>query len=156
MSGLIDTHAHLFLKEFDNDRDETVSRAQENGIEKIVLPNVDLSTIQDMINLSNKFPQICKPAIGIHPSSITKSYKEDLKKIVDLASQKQFCAIGEIGIDLYWDKTYKNEQIKAFEFQINLALENKLPVIIHNRDAFDEIMQVLNNFNGLGLTGIFH
>ncbi len=151
-----DTHAHLFLEEFNKDLDEIIDRALKNGINNIVLPNVDLTTINEMNKVCEAYPNLCHPTIGIHPSSIKKSYKDDLKKTEELFKTGKYIAIGEIGIDLYWDKTYKKEQIEAFHYQINLALKNNLPIIIHNRKSFNEIIEVLNNYKNSNLKGIFH
>lgn len=151
-----DTHAHLYLKEFNDDLDNTIDRALKIGINNIVLPNVDLSTINEMNKVSEAYPNLCHPTIGIHPSSIKEKYIDDLKKIEEIFKLGKYIAIGEIGIDLYWDKTYNKEQIEAFDYQINLALKNNLPIIIHNRKAFNEIIEVLNNYPNSNLKGIFH
>ena len=153
---LVDTHTHLYLPEFDNDRDEVINRAIREGIEKICLPNIDTWSVKPMMDLVNKYPDFCFPMIGLHPTSVRKNYRDILKKIREYLLIENFIAIGEIGIDLYWDKTYKEEQIKAFREQITLATDNHLPVVIHIRESFDEILQILDEFKPYFPKGIFH
>jgi TatD DNase family protein len=152
----IDSHAHLFLPEFDNDRNQLINQAVSNGIIKIVLPNIDYSTIEPLTELCDKFPLICYPTLGLHPTSVNSEYKTQLKKIFAFIPYIKSIAIGEIGIDLYWDKTYISEQREAFEYQINLAKELNLPIIIHCRDAFDEIISILDKYRSGLPSGVFH
>ncbi len=153
---LIDTHTHLYLPEFNKDRHEVVERAILQGVGKMFLPNIDSRSINPMLTLANAYPHQCFPMIGLHPSSVRKNYEEELHIIRKWLTKRTFYAIGETGIDLYWDKTYLPEQILAFKAQVNLAKEHKLPVIIHSRESFEEIFSILDELNNDQLTGIFH
>ncbi len=152
----IDTHTHLFLPEFKNDRTEVLNRVRENNISKLFLPNVDTETISDLKDLSNKYPDLCYPLMGLHPGSVKDDYEKQLYLIEKELRGNKYYGIGEIGIDLYWDKKYKKEQIKVFEIQIEWAKEMKLPIVIHLRNAFDEVIGIVNKHNSEKLTGIFH
>ncbi|MCD6565554.1 MAG: TatD family hydrolase [Bacteroidales bacterium] len=152
----IDTHSHLYLPEFDNDRNEVINRAIREGIEKICLPNIDTRSIKPMMDVVNKYPDFCFPMIGLHPTSVKKNYMDELNKVKENLLKENFIAIGEIGIDLFWDKTYKKEQMKAFREQIGLAIDNHLPVVIHIRESFDEVFQILEEFKPGYPKGIFH
>ena len=153
---LIDTHTHLYLPEFDADRDEVVNRAAGNGISKMLLPNIDKNSVKQMLDLVSRYPGICFPMTGLHPTSVKEDYLSQLETLENLITENKIIAIGEIGIDLYWDKTFLKEQIISFRQQIRFALQNKLPVVIHSRDAFPEVFSVLDEFNGEKLTGVFH
>jgi TatD DNase family protein len=153
---LIDTHAHLYLPEFDADRDEVVNRATANGISKMLLPNIDIDSVKQMLDLVSRYPGICLPMMGLHPTSVKEDYLSQLDNLEKLITENKIIAIGEIGIDLYWDKTFLKEQIISFRRQIKFALQNKLPVVIHSRDAFPEVFSVLAEFNDDKLTGVFH
>lgn len=152
---LVDTHAHIYLHHFQNDLDEAIIRAKQTHVHKIILPNIDRSTIEPMLDLSEKFPEFFFPTIGLHPGSVKDNYSNELKVIENAARSKTFFAIGEIGIDCYWDTTFLKEQIDAFEFQLDLARQLELPVIIHCRDSFDLIIQSLEKFKGK-IRGVFH
>ncbi len=152
----VDTHSHLYLPEFDNDRDEVINRAIRDGIEKICLPNIDTRSVKPMMVLVNKYPDFCFPMMGLHPTSVKKNYRDILKKVREYLHKENFIAIGEIGIDLYWDNTYRKEQMKAFREQITLAIDNQLPVVIHIRESFDEVFQILDEFKPDYPKGIFH
>ena len=153
---LIDTHTHLFLPEFDTDRDQVISNAVENGVEKIFLPNVDQSTISGLEKMVKKYPDFCFPLMGLHPTSVNENFMDEIKEVENFIQNNKVYGIGEIGIDLYWDKTYKNEQEEAFRYQIDLAKRNNLPIVIHARDSFDEIFNVMNDVMDENLSGIFH
>jgi TatD DNase family protein len=153
---LIDTHTHLYLPEFDTDRDEVVSRAIGNGIVKMLLPNIDLQSVEQMLSVVNRYPGICYPMTGLHPTSVKSDYTTQLDKLENLFNKQIFVAIGEIGIDLYWDKSLLKEQIISFRRQIAFAHDNCLPVVIHSRDAFPEVFSVLDEFKGKKLKGVFH
>ncbi len=153
---LIDTHTHLFLPEFDSDRNQVIDNARENGIERVLLPNVDSSTIEPLLSLVNKYPDFCFPMMGLHPTSVKENFREELNKVEDWLNKRKFYAIGEIGIDLYWDKTFKNEQEEAFRYQIDLAKKYNLPIIIHARESFDEIFRIMNEVIDDKLKGVFH
>jgi TatD DNase family protein len=153
---LIDTHTHLYLKEFDSDRDEVVNRAVSSGIVKMLLPNIDLESVDKMLSAESRYPGICYSMIGLHPTSVKEDYLLQLEKLEAIASNRRFVAVGEIGIDLYWDKTFLNEQIIAFRRQIVFALENRLPVVIHSRESFPEVFSVLDEFKNKNLRGVLH
>jgi TatD DNase family protein len=154
--NLIDTHSHLYLPEFDNDRDETVKNALSAGISAMLLPNIDIQSVAPMMSAVNRFNGICFPMIGLHPTSVKEDWEQQFDEITKLLSLNSFIAIGEIGIDLYRDKTYIAEQINVFRQQLSLAIDNDLPVAIHSRNAFPEIFSVLGEFSGKNLRGVFH
>jgi TatD DNase family protein len=153
---LIDTHTHIYLPEFDSDRDTAVTRALENDIEKLLMPNIDISSIGAMLNTEAKFPGICHSMVGLHPTSVKEDYLDQLDKLEALSSEHKFIAIGEIGIDLYWDKTFIKEQLYSLRRQIAFAIEKRLPVVIHSRESFPEVFSVLDEFKGTGMKGVLH
>lgn len=153
---LTDTHAHLYLEQFDNDRAEMVGRAMAKGVKYMMLPNIDSGSIGPMMQLAEAFPGNCFPMIGLHPTSVRENYTEELSIIRDWAKRGAFCAIGEMGIDLYWDKSFFAEQQEAFRFQVRLALEHDLPIVIHARNSFEEIFQLLDEFRDSRPRGVFH
>lgn len=153
---LIDTHTHIYLPEFNSDRDETVRRAVKSGVVKLLMPNIDIDSASQMLSVENNFPGICYPMIGLHPTSVKEDYVSQLDKLEDLANTNRFYAIGEIGIDLYWDKSSLKEQILAFRRQIAFALKKGLPVVIHSRNSFSEVFKALEEFTGSGLQGVLH
>ena len=152
----IDTHTHLYLPEFDTDRDEVVSRAVSNGIVQMLLPNIDIYSVDQMLAAVNRYAGICYPMTGLHPTSVKTDYLLQLDKLEQLFDKQKFIAIGEIGIDLFWDKSFLAEQIISFRRQIAFAIENGLPVVIHSRDAFPEVFTVLDEFKDKELRGVFH
>lgn len=153
---LVDTHTHLYLPEFDADRDEVINRATGNGISKMLLPNIDLDSVEPMLSAVARYPGICFPMAGLHPTSVKEDYMAQIDVIEGLLHKHNFVAIGEIGIDLYWDKTFREEQLIALRRQIALAISNNLPVVVHSRDAFPEVFSVLEEFTGKGLKGVLH
>jgi TatD DNase family protein len=152
----IDTHAHLYLDAFDADRKEMIARSIENGVIKMLLPNIDTDSIIPMLELCRQFPENCFPMIGLHPTSVKEDYKTQLSVMESLLNEEKFVAIGEIGIDLYWDKTFINEQKDAFKTQLRWAKQKNLPVAIHTREAFPLIIDLVEEEAGEGLTGVFH
>lgn len=154
--NFIDTHTHLFLEHFNGDLDKTIQAAIEKGIDKFILPNIDSSSIDDIFRLVKKYPENCLPVMGLHPTSVNENYKEELDIVAKWLKEEKFYAIGETGIDLYWDKTFLKEQIEAFEVQLQLAKEMDLPIIIHVRDSFDEVFEVVDRLNDDKLKGVFH
>jgi TatD DNase family protein len=152
----IDTHTHLYLPEFDSDRDEVVKRAVGNGIGKMLLPNIDILSIGQMLSAVARYPGICYPMAGLHPTSVKEDYISQLDKIEDLVNERKIIAIGEIGIDLYWDKTFLKEQLISFRRQLEFASARGLPVVIHSREAFPVVFEVLEEFKGRSLNGVFH
>ena len=153
---LIDTHSHIYSEEFNSDMDEIVQNAYNNGVKKIVLPNIDSGSIKRLIDLSNLYPHICYPLMGLHPTSVAADYKEELEAIEYWLNKQKFYGIGEIGIDLYWDRTFINEQKDAFRHQIKLAKSNDLPIVIHLRNSFDEVFEIVQQEQDGSLKGIFH
>ena len=151
----IDTHTHLYSEEFDADRTDVITNAITLGIEKLYLPNVDSASIDGMLALEQQFPNNCFPMMGLHPCSVKENYKEELATVKSWLDKRRFFAIGEIGMDLYWDKTFVKEQEFAFKQQIDWALEFNYTIVIHCRDAFAEIFEVLQSYPKLP-KGIFH
>lgn len=152
----VDTHTHLFSPSFDEDRTEIVQRAIKAGIETMLLPNIDVESIEPMYNLCAQFPLNCFPMMGLHPGSVDEKWEENLEIIRTNLFERKNCAVGEIGMDLYWDKTFVNEQAEAFRRQVNWAKELNLPIVIHAREAFDEIFAIVDELNDERLTGVFH
>jgi len=153
---LIDTHSHIYEDDFKDDIDDAIVRLEQQHIYKVLLPNVDSETIGKIHALEQKRPDLFHAMIGVHPTSIKENYKEELQMVNNQLSNRKYCAIGEIGIDLYWDKTFLNEQIIAFETQIQWAIEKGLPIVIHSRESFDVIYQSLKKFDKKQLKGVFH
>lgn len=153
---LIDSHTHLYLEQFDDDRDEVIQNAINAGIERMLLPAIDKSTHKAMMDLNKTFPDNCLPMIGLHPTSVKENFEEELEFVFNQAEKKSYCGIGEIGIDLYWDKTYKLSQQTAFKEQLRLAKKLKLAVAIHTRDSFDETYQIVKEEQDGSLRGVFH
>jgi TatD DNase family protein len=152
----IDTHTHLYLPEFDTDRDESVKRAIESGIVKMLLPNIDIHSVDPMLSAVARYKGVCYPMVGLHPTSVKEDYLSQLEILEDLYTKHEFKAIGEIGIDLYWDKKFINEQLIAFRRQISFAIDRELPIVVHSRESFPEVFSVLDDFEGKGLKGVFH
>lgn len=154
---LIDTHSHLFLEEFSEDLPQVIERARSAGVTHIFMPNIDSTTIDSMLSACNTYKDYCYPMIGLHPTSVNGGYKKELDIVAcELKSTNKYIAIGEIGMDLYWDKTFLKEQQIVLDKQINWALEYKLPVVIHCRDAFEYIYKVLEPYKKTPIKGIFH
>lgn len=154
---LIDTHTHLYSEEFKEDIDQVIQKAIDNGIEKLLLPNIDVDSIHPMLDLTIKYPENCFAMMGLHPGYVKEDWQEQLTIVKKhLFENSSYIAVGEIGIDLYWDKTFKEQQIQAFSEQIKWAKELKLPIVIHVREAFNEVFEVLDKLNDEHLTGIFH
>ena len=154
--NLTDSHAHLFLEQFDADRHEVIRNAINQDVRYMILPNIDKDSINPMMELVRDFPRNCFPMMGLHPTSVGKDYAVHLEAVKDWLKKEKFYAIGEMGIDLYWDKTYFVEQQKAFRIQVGLALEYDLPVVIHSRNSFDEIFLLLEEVYRPELKGVFH
>jgi TatD DNase family protein len=153
---LIDTHTHLYLPEFDADRDEMVERAVSSRVSKLLMPNIDVHSLNDMLSAADRYKDICYPMSGLHPTSVREDYSEQLEALEKSFSGHKFIAVGEIGIDLYWDKTFIKEQMAAMRRQVAFAMDSDLPVVIHSRDAFPEIFSVLDEFAGSRLKGVLH
>jgi TatD DNase family protein len=153
---LIDTHTHIYLPEFDADRDEAISRALNHHVIKLLLPNIDTLSVGPMLSAVLRFPGICLPMLGLHPTSVKEDYLDQLDSLEKLWSEHRFIGIGEIGIDLYWDKTFIKEQIYSLRRQISFAIEKGVPVAVHSRDSFPEVFSVLQEFDGKGVKGVLH
>lgn len=153
---MIDTHTHLYLNHFKEDSNEVIQRAIEVGVKKFYLPSISKKYFNSMNELENEYPGLVYSMIGLHPCYVNDNYKEELEFVKNKLTERKFKAIGEIGIDLFHEKKYLNQQIEAFELQIELALINNLPIVIHSRDSFDEIFEILEKYKKEGLRGIFH
>jgi len=153
---LTDSHTHLFLPAFKEDIEQVMERALQKGVKRIFLPNIDSSTIEALKKLAQKYPENCFSMMGLHPGSVKADYLSELEMIRTELETGDYCAVGEIGIDLYWDKTFIKEQEDAFKQQIILAKELKLPIVIHARESFQEIFNIIEPLNDDSLTGIFH
>lgn len=143
---LIDTHSHIYLPEFDEDRYAVVSRAIDAGVKTVLLPNIDASTMPALLDMVAAYPALCRPMAGLHPTSVVEGYAAELDAVRrDLDNVGGLVAVGEIGLDLYWDTTYRRQQMEAFDAQLDMAAEHDLPVVIHCRNAFDDMMDILEN-----------
>jgi TatD DNase family protein len=152
----IDTHTHIYLQDFDEDRKEIISECINCSVDKLLLPNIDKSSIIDVIKICEVHKDICYPMVGLHPCYVNDSYEDDLNYLKPFIKSIKPVAIGEIGIDLYWEKSNLEIQRKAFIAQINWAKEFKLPIVIHARDSYNEIFEVLDLLNDENLKGVFH
>lgn len=153
---MIDTHSHLYLEEFDADRTEAMQRAEKAGIHTLVLPNVDLDTVEPMFRLCDNYPQRCHMAMGLHPTSVNAGFRTHLEQIKRLLDSRKFVAVGEVGIDLYWDCSFKEQQMEAFDTQLQWAEQRKLPVIIHCREGLETVADVFRNYSGQLPACVFH
>lgn len=152
----IDTHTHIYANEFDNDYDQIVSNAKNAGVEKVLLPNIDLDSIEALHNLTMQYPNYCYPMMGLHPTSVDENWKKHLEIIKELFASHKYIAVGEIGLDLYWSKEFEIEQKEAFTEQLQWAIDMDLPVSIHSRNAEIEAIEIVKRFNKKGLRGVFH
>ena len=153
---LVDTHTHLYLEDFENDRDEVIKTAIDAGVATMLLPNIDSNTIKAMEALSGKFPENCFAMMGLHPTLVKENYEIELDGVENHLASNQYIAVGEIGIDLYWDKTYRDQQLDAFRRQLKMAKKYKLPVSIHTRDSFQEVYPIVKKELTDDLKGVFH
>lgn len=152
----IDTHTHLYLDKFDADRPEMIQRAVDAGVEQFFLPNIDSGSIASMLQLEKDYPERCFPMMGLHPCSVKDNYKAELATVERWLEDRSFCAVGEIGIDLYWDKTYYKEQVEAFRRQSEWAKSLGIPIVIHSREATDILIDLVAELQDGRLGGIFH
>lgn len=158
MIEIIDTHSHLFTEEFSADLPEVIARAKEAGVTRVYMPNIDVSSVKDLLRVAHTYEGYCLPMIGLHPTSVSGGYRaelSDLKRHLEVPNHP-FVAIGEVGIDLYWDTRFRDEQIDAFRQQVEWALEYRLPLVIHCRSAVNELVGVLKDYQNTPLKGIFH
>ncbi len=153
---LVDTHAHLYLNKFDEDREETMQRAAANGVNRIYLPNIDRQSIDSMLKMERTYPETCFPMMGLHPCSVKENYLEELEIVENWLKKRPFIAVGEIGLDLYWDKTFFSQQKEAFKMQMNWAKDLDIPIVIHSRESTKEVIEILKEEKTDKLRGIFH
>ncbi len=153
---LTDTHTHLYSEAFEEDREDMMQRALQASITRFFIPAIDSTYTKAMLRLEAAYPKNVFLMMGLHPTSVKENYKEELQHVTEMLAQRKFYAVGEIGIDLYWDKTFLNAQQEAFRYQIQLAKKYRLPIVIHCREAFDEIFEVLETEKDESLFGIFH
>lgn len=153
---IVDTHCHLYLDEFKDDITAVIKRAEAEGVTKFYLPGIDSSEIENMFLLETKFPGKCMAMMGLHPCSVKENYLDELAIVKDWLTKRKFAAVGEIGLDLYWDKTFVVQQYEAFRLQIELSLQYDLPIVIHTRNAMQETIDVVKEFVPAGVKGIFH
>jgi len=153
-----DTHTHLYAEEFDNDREATIQRAEQQGVSRLLLPAIDSVYHERMLKLAAEFPHLCYPMMGLHPTSVRENYRSELEIAEGYLANPafRFYAVGEIGIDLYWDKTHEDEQRIAFCHQLELALKYNLPVVIHTRNSMDITLEIIAERNESSLRGVFH
>jgi len=152
----IDTHAHLYADEFDTDRAEMMQRAEQNAIGKIFMPNIDHTSIDGMLDLEQKYPTICYPMMGLHPCYVKKDFEKELYLVENWLNKRKFSAVGEMGTDLYWDKTFWDQQVEAFTIQVGLAKKHSLPIVVHCRESMDETIALVEKLQDGKLTGVFH
>ncbi len=152
----IDSHSHIYSSDFSLDRDEVITRALEAGVERIVLPNIDSSSVKPMLDLTDTLPGLFFPLLGLHPTSVKEDFRKELLILEYWLGKRKFYGIGEIGIDLFWDKSFLEEQIEAFTTQVGWAKSRNFPIVIHVRDSFDEVMEQLRKVYTPELRGVFH
>jgi TatD DNase family protein len=153
---LIDTHAHLYTNEFDDDLEKVVARAKEAGITTVLMPAIDTGTHAQMLGLEKKYPDTCLSMMGLHPCSVKENYMEELDIVAGYFAKRKFIAVGETGLDFYWDLTFKEQQYEAFRRQIAWARQYDIPVVIHSRNSTDECIQEIREHQDGGLKGVFH
>lgn len=153
---MIDTHSHIYCDAFDDDRNETVERARQAGISHVILPNENLESVPLLRRLHDQYPEYTSMALGLHPEEVRPDYREVLAAMRPMLDGDEFIAVGEIGMDLYWDKTYRNEQMEALKIQLQWCQEKDLPFIMHCRDGMDEVLEVLDSLEGELPHGVFH
>ncbi len=152
----VDSHSHIYSSDFSLDRDEVITRALEAGVERIVLPNIDSSSVKPLLDLTDTLPGLFFPLLGLHPTSVKEDFRKELLILEYWLGKRKFYGIGEIGIDLFWDKSFLEEQIEAFTTQIGWAKSRNFPIVIHVRDSFDETMEQLRKVYTPELRGVFH
>ena len=154
--NIIDTHNHIYLPEFDDDRDEVISRSVSAGVHTVMMPNIDSSSVAPMLAAEERYPGVCLPMMGLHPTSVKENYRDELDLVETKLREHKYYGIGETGIDLYWDKTFIREQIVSFRRHLELAEDYGLPIVIHARESLDVIISEIEAFGAGRVTGIFH
>ncbi|MEJ0029261.1 MAG: TatD family hydrolase [Bacteroidota bacterium] len=156
MNFWIDTHAHVFAEQFNPDRNDIIARAIDAGVKEIYMPNIDHTSVDSMFEMEEKFPGTCISMMGLHPTSVKKDFEKELYTVEEWLFKRKFVAVGEMGTDLYWDKSFWEQQKEAFKIQVGWAKKLKLPIVIHCRESMDETIELLEPLLGDGLTGVFH
>ncbi|UII30204.1 TatD family hydrolase [Fulvivirga ulvae] len=156
MNEFVDSHAHIYLNKFKEDLKDVLERSFEHGVNKIYMPNIDHTSVDDMMELENRYPTNCFSMMGLHPCSVKKGFEKELYIVEEWLGKRTFAAIGEIGTDLYWDKTFWSEQQEAFKVQVEWAKQYKLPIVIHCRESIDETIELVESLKTDELTGVFH
>jgi TatD DNase family protein len=152
----VDTHAHIYADAFDPDRTEMLQRAADTAIGKIFMPNIDHTSIDGMLELEQKYPAVCYPMMGLHPCHVTKDFEKELYLVESWLTKRKFSAVGEMGTDLYWDKTFWNQQVEAFTIQVGFAKKHHLPIVVHCRESIDETIALAEKLQDGKLNGVFH
>lgn len=152
---LIDSHAHIYLGQFDSDRDEVINRAKRSGVEGILMPAIDSDTHESMLQVEKQYPEICKTMMGLHPCSVKVNYREELAIVENFLANQEFIAVGEIGLDFYWDVSFREQQYECFHRQIEWAMHYDLPISIHSRNATEECIGIIRQYANK-LKGVFH
>jgi TatD DNase family protein len=153
---MIDTHTHIYLDEFQADREEMLLRAQQEGVTAFYLPNIDGASIPALLELESRHPDTCNAMMGLHPCSVGETYPEELKVVEEWLGKRSFAAVGEIGLDYYWEQQWIPQQKEAFALQIKWALEHQLPIVIHSRDSMQDCIDIVKAHQNGNLKGIFH
>mgnify|MGYP002620707744 CR=1 FL=1 len=159
---IVDTHTHLYCEEFDDDRDDVVKRALAAGVSHLLMPNINVASLPRMVEMCANYPSVCSPMIGLHPEDVHDDYQSELETLRQSLEQSvsssivRFVGIGEVGLDFYWDSTYRNQQIDALEQQVQWSLHYDLPLVIHSRSAFRELYELMDKYRSFPLKGIFH
>ena len=153
---IIDTHSHIYTEDFDNDRAEMLARAEYEGVQQILMPAIDTASHDRMWSIEKLFSGKCLSMMGLHPCSVKEDYKPELKVVEDHFNKRKFVAVGETGLDFYWDRTFTKEQYVSFQFQIDLALQHDIPVVIHSRNSIDECIKMISENQKGNLKGVFH
>ncbi len=153
---MIDSHAHIYLEEFDEDLDDVLDVSADQGVKAILMPNIDHTSIERMLRVEEKDPTRYPSMMGLHPCSVKKDFEKELYLVEEWLSRREFIAVGEIGTDLYWDKSFWSQQQEALKIQMEMALNHDLPVVLHCRDSIDETIEIVRPFSRKGLRGVFH
>jgi TatD DNase family protein len=153
---MVDSHSHIYSKEFDSDRQDVIERAKKEGVRKILMPAIDTEMHEIMLQTERENPAVCFSMMGLHPCSVKQDYLEELKIVGEYLAKRSFIAIGETGLDFYWDKTFLNEQYSSFQKQIEWALQYDIPVVIHSRNSIDECIDEIRKYQSGKLKGVFH
>lgn len=152
----VDTHAHIYADEFAPDRADMIHRAAEKNIGKIFMPNIDHTSVEGMLDLEQKYPTVCYPMMGLHPCYVKNDFEKELYQVESWLQRRTFAAVGEMGTDLYWDKTFWNQQVEAFTIQVGLARKHSLPIVVHCRESIDETIAMVEKLQDGKLRGVFH